>query len=363
MITITEAPKEPIQVKQTFAVAGTSSPEYAGKTIAITVDNQFKTEGTVVNNDGSWLFGFVFQQPGNRRLTISIGDESVDLTIQVLPPPVRLSFTKAPKIIETQDIFILGGQAEVYKDEDELILLADQKFELARPRVKNGKWQTPVILNQPGKRLIEIIGLDQDRAQIELPVQRQTIGILPRSMWTNEPIPPEVEDLEPQRITIHHTEYPTLATNASQLVEAERLRQIRRFHVEKPPAGRGWSDIGYHFLIMPSGRVYEGRPQNKRGAHDRVNDGLGIAFDGQFSSRTITSAQFQSAVVLCAKLFRRYGFGNPITPVPTLTADFGIKNLPLICAHQDRVATSCPGTPGGKTVRLEEIRQAVRRRI
>lgn len=33
---------------------------------------------------------------------------------------------------------------------------------------------------------------------------------------------------------------------------------------------------------MPSGRVYEGRPNSKRGAHDSFNDGFGVAFDGSF---------------------------------------------------------------------------------
>lgn len=363
MLTITQAPKEPIQVKQKFTIAGTASSEDAGKTLTVTIDNRFTTTAGFVKSDGSWRFDFTFQQTGNRLLKVSLDDESTQLTIQVVPPPVPLSFVRTPKVVETQETVILFGKTSGYADGSELVLIADKKYELARPRVKDGKWQAPVLFNQTGKRLIEIIGSGQDRAQFELLVQKQTIQILPRSTWINNVTPPEVQDLEPQRITFHHTEYPNLPSNASQSAEAERLRKIRQFHVDPPPAGRGWSDIGYHFIIMPSGRVYEARSPLKRGAHDKVNDGLGIAFDGNYTSQTITQIQFQSAVALCAKLFRRYGFGDPVTPVPTPTADFGVKNLPLICGHRDRVATTCPGSAAGKTIRLEEIRRAVKEKI
>ncbi|HAX74504.1 MAG TPA: N-acetylmuramoyl-L-alanine amidase [Cyanobacteria bacterium UBA11372] len=363
MLKITEAPKEPIQTKQTFAIAGTASPEDAGKTLTLTIDNRFTTSAGFVNPDGSWRFEFAFQQAGNRLLKLSLDDESVELTIEVVPPPVPLSFVRTPKVVETQETVILFGQTFGYADGSELVLLADKKYELARPRVKDGKWQAPVLFNQTGKRLIEIIGSGQDRAEFELSVQRQTIQIWSRSTWINNTTPAEVEELEPQRITFHHTEYPTLPNNASQSAEVERLRQIQQLHVQQPPAGRGWSDIGYHFVIMPSGRVYEARSQLKRGAHDRVNDGLGIAFDGNYTSKTISQAQFQSGVALCAKLFRRYGIGDPVTPVPTPTADFGVKNLPLICSHRDRVQTTCPGSAAGRTIRLEEIRRAVKSRL
>ena len=137
------------------------------------------------------------------------------------------------------------------------------------------------------------------------------------------------------------------------------MRSIYRSHVQ----GNGWSDIGYHFIIMPSGRIYEARSERKRGAHDVINDGLGVAFDGVYSDKTISAQQFQSAVALCTVLCRRYGFKDPVTPVPTPTAEFGTRNLPLICGHRDRVSTECPGSPGGRTVRLEDIRQTVKKQL
>ena len=50
--------------------------------------------------------------------------------------------------------------------------------------------------------------------------------------------------------------------NASQTVD-----EIRRWHTAPPPKGRGWKDIGYHYLIMRDGTIAMGRPLHNVGAH------------------------------------------------------------------------------------------------
>jgi hypothetical protein len=137
------------------------------------------------------------------------------------------------------------------------------------------------------------------------------------------------------------------------------MRVIWNGHVN----GNGWADIGYHFVIMPSGRVYAARSEAKRGAHDQINDGLGIAFDGIYTSATINAQMYNSAVALCTILCKRYDITDVVTPIPTPTADFGTRNLPRMMGHRDRVATECPGSEAGRTVRLPEIRQAVNAQI
>lgn len=42
---------------------------------------------------------------------------------------------------------------------------------------------------------------------------------------------------------------------------------IKKWHTDKPPQGRGWSDIGYHFVILRSGDVEGGRPLARPGSH------------------------------------------------------------------------------------------------
>ena len=48
---------------------------------------------------------------------------------------------------------------------------------------------------------------------------------------------------------------------------------------------RGWSDIGYHFLIGPDGKIYEGRPDTAVGAHSPPNTGkVGVCMIGNFNN-------------------------------------------------------------------------------
>lgn len=56
------------------------------------------------------------------------------------------------------------------------------------------------------------------------------------------------------------------------------VHDVRRWHV----ADRGWSDIGYHFLIELDGTVRVGRPLGRAGAHVRGRNrhSVGIAYVG-----------------------------------------------------------------------------------
>lgn len=55
------------------------------------------------------------------------------------------------------------------------------------------------------------------------------------------------------------------------------LDTVRRWHLE-----RGWSDIGYHYLILLDGTIERGRPEEKQGAHVRGHnkDSIGVSYVG-----------------------------------------------------------------------------------
>lgn len=57
---------------------------------------------------------------------------------------------------------------------------------------------------------------------------------------------------------------------------------IKRWHTNPKPKGRGWSDIGYHFVIELYGSVTEGRPIKRIGAHVKGHnsDSIGICYVG-----------------------------------------------------------------------------------
>jgi len=54
--------------------------------------------------------------------------------------------------------------------------------------------------------------------------------------------------------------------------------EIRRWHVE----GNGWSDIGYHYVILLDGTVARGRPLDVAGAHVKGHnkDSIGVVYVG-----------------------------------------------------------------------------------
>lgn len=362
MIEVITIPQE-VKVKETFTIGGTASSDLKGKTITLTVDNQYTTSGSVVNDDGSWGIEFQFLQAGDRSLKISIGDESENRMIKVIITTPRLRFTSIPTKIKTEEKFILAGEADGFDDGDQLLLKVDD-YVVARPLVNGGKWQATVLLHVGGKRLFELESSEQDRIQIELNVQPSTLEVVPRKDWfDNDPPAKSLADLpNPKRITIHHFFIPSEPAK-TQREEIQRMRNVRK--AEMNNRKQRFSDIGYHFVIMASGRIYEGRPEGKRGAHDVINDGFGIAFDGDYTTRTITNEQFKSAVALCTKLCQRMGITDPTTLVPTPTAFSGnpTKNLSRIIGHRDRFPTDCPGVKEGKTVHLDNIRQAVKQAL
>lgn len=93
-----------------------------------------------------------------------------------------------------------------------------------------------------------------------------------------------------------------------------KAADIRRWHTAKPPVGRGWSDIGYHYVILLDGTVEHGRPVDRIGAHcsGRNENSIGVcliggcAADGKTSKDTRTEAQKASLLNLVRELQNRY---------------------------------------------------------
>ncbi len=85
-------------------------------------------------------------------------------------------------------------------------------------------------------------------------------------------------------------------------------------------------DVGYHFLISPTGTVYEGRSLFWEGAHvSGSNSGnIGIAFLGDFSNRPISVEAYRAAGALLHYLNDVYGRANG---GPLLVRSHGEFNL------------------------------------
>jgi len=74
-------PKE-VEVGQEFKVEGVASSADQGKTLSVLIDNKFKGQDIVIGEKGKWQFNFVFNQAGDRKMKISLGTESEEITIK-----------------------------------------------------------------------------------------------------------------------------------------------------------------------------------------------------------------------------------------------------------------------------------------
>jgi N-acetylmuramoyl-L-alanine amidase len=84
---------------------------------------------------------------------------------------------------------------------------------------------------------------------------------------------------------------------------------IRRWHVEE----RGWSDIGYHKVILRDGTIEQGRPDTDSGAHAKNYNSKSIAVcmvggrnDDDQAEDNFTDAQWQSLQEIVIDLRTRW---------------------------------------------------------
>ena len=114
-----------------------------------------------------------------------------------------------------------------------------------------------------------------------------------------------------------------------QELEAKNMRFMQGYHQSK-----GWTDIGYHFVIYPSGRVYRGRPPYVWGAHALNGNYMpGISFAANTEVQKLTPAALAAFEALCHEL--------------NLTSVIGHRWVP-------GNATACPGKNGIEQLHLNK---------
>jgi hypothetical protein len=152
-------------------------------------------------------------------------------------------------------------------------------------------------------------------------------GVVPRSAWTRAGVARKGEIFDMgavRRITVHHDGMPLASLRTTGDIAA-RIEQIRTSHVY----GRGWADIGYHYVIDPTGRVWAGRSTQYQGAHvkDQNENNLGVLVLGNFDLQQPTPAARQALDRFIVNQMQRYNI--PMASVRT---------------HRERAPTECPGT-------------------
>lgn len=123
--------------------------------------------------------------------------------------------------------------------------------------------------------------------------------------------------------------------------------EIRQWHTAPPPKGRGWKDIGYHFVIRRNGAVETGRPLEQAGAHCTGHNAnsIGICMVGggpNGEDNSFTEAQFDALARKVKELRKKFPatsihghkeFENkacPVFSVPDFLKRYGISKYPQV---------------------------------
>ncbi|XP_075870403.1 N-acetylmuramoyl-L-alanine amidase-like [Nelusetta ayraudi] len=152
--------------------------------------------------------------------------------------------------------------------------------------------------------------------------------VIPRCQWGAKPHrgTPIPLSLPLQFLYVHHTYEPSSPCLNFKAC-SRNMRSMQRFHQED----RGWSDIGYSFVVGSDGYVYEGRGWSYLGTHTRGHNhvGYGVSIIGNYTG-TVPSRHAMDLVRrhLAECAIQRGG----------LTANFTIQGHRQVVNY-----TTCPG--------------------
>src|SRR6478736_4404294 len=136
---------------------------------------------------------------------------------------------------------------------------------------------------------------------------------------------------------VHHT------VNANDYTRAEVpgiIRSIYAYHTH----ARGWSDIGYNYVVDRFGRIWEGRyggiDRPVVGAHTlNYNDyAFAMSAIGNYDVKEPTSAMVEAYGALFAWKLSLHGVNASST-----SQLVGSRSFAAINGHRDAAATACPG--------------------
>ena len=155
-----------------------------------------------------------------------------------------------------------------------------------------------------------------------------------------------------RKIVVHHTASPNHVKDPASTV---------RFGYELHVVGRGFTDIGYNFLISPDGQIFEGRRARKYGTGEvhTGEDGAGnaiigghskgrnagtcgIALIGNFMKTAPSAAAIESLIHLAAWEAQRHRI-DPLGSDEFIATDSTRLVFPNIVGHRGIGSTLCPG--------------------
>jgi N-acetylmuramoyl-L-alanine amidase len=150
------------------------------------------------------------------------------------------------------------------------------------------------------------------------------LPLIKRGEWGIEAIsnPGRVVEMKKiDKITIHHDGLPSLPMKTEENIRS-RIVSIRKSHSQT------YADIGYHYIVDPLGRVWEGRPVNYLGAHVQGQNAnnLGILFLGNTEEVAPTPEGLTGLFILVRYLRQHY-----------------LVKKDAVFTHRELGQTACPG--------------------
>src|SRR5690554_982615 len=154
--------------------------------------------------------------------------------------------------------------------------------------------------------------------------------VIPRSDWGARSTSCRTTH-NPYRMAIHHTVAP--ATDGGDAARA--MRGMQAYHIDT----QGWCDIGYHFVVSQSAKIYQGRAnETLMGAHvGNDNSGnVGICLIGNFQPGYATTSTPRESQLVAAS--RIVNWVHETYSIPLTRSS--------VKGHREHngQTTSCPGT-------------------
>lgn len=166
-----------------------------------------------------------------------------------------------------------------------------------------------------------------------------------KGSWLKWPISTKTKK---KKIIIHHTAESLVKIKTTE-DEQKVLQAIYKYHT----FSNAWGDIGYNYIIGPSGKIYDGRAwwPDAIGAHASWNnsESVGIALMGNFEIEEPTKEQITSLQNILVAVAHKYKI-NPYVDVTYHKFDAKLPSpyirdliLDSIVWHTDVGNTACPG--------------------
>lgn len=102
--------------------------------------------------------------------------------------------------------------------------------------------------------------------------------------------------------------------------------EIRKWHTDPKPKGRGWSDIGYHYVIRRDGQIETGRPLQRPGAHAYGHNAhsIGVCLVGGVDGKGQPRKNFTPSQLRALRGHIQYHYDN----YSSITTVLGHRDLP-----------------------------------